>query len=207
MVRNFLFCVAMGMTVQAADLAGQYELQGVREVGSELLLKPDGKFEFMLAYGAADYWAKGTWRVEKDIVLLKSDERKRPPAFRLVRSSSEKASTVRVHVVGPGGQKVPDIEVKVTTARGPLTGRTDSDGIAVFENAAEVKSVEFEIPVFEFRSGPLEVNAAHNDFTFEINGEAITEVQFKDERLTIDGASIVMHQFGGQAHEMRYTKH
>jgi len=46
--------------LHAADPSGHYVLQGVREVGSELLLKPDGKFEFMLAYGAADLWAKGS---------------------------------------------------------------------------------------------------------------------------------------------------
>jgi hypothetical protein len=36
------------------DLAGHYILQGVMEVGSELPLKSDGNFEYMLAYGAAD---------------------------------------------------------------------------------------------------------------------------------------------------------
>jgi hypothetical protein len=52
------------------DLAGHYVLRGVMEVGSELWLKPDGSFEFMLAYGAADYSAKGTWRHEGDAVIL-----------------------------------------------------------------------------------------------------------------------------------------
>ena len=31
------------------------------EVGSELLLRPDGSFEFMLAYGANDQYGKGCW--------------------------------------------------------------------------------------------------------------------------------------------------
>lgn len=50
----------VGAVAHAADLAGRYSLQNVREVGSELVLKPDGTFEYMLAYGAADYWAKGS---------------------------------------------------------------------------------------------------------------------------------------------------
>ena len=54
--------VMLGVAVHAGDLAGHYYLQNVREVGSELLLKPDGTFDYMLAYGAADYWAKGTCR-------------------------------------------------------------------------------------------------------------------------------------------------
>jgi hypothetical protein len=53
------------LTARGEDLAGHYILQGVREVGSELLLKSDGSFEYMLTYGAADYWAKGTWRHDR----------------------------------------------------------------------------------------------------------------------------------------------
>ncbi|MDX8452354.1 hypothetical protein RFM98_06270 [Mesorhizobium sp. VK9D] len=44
-----------------ARLAGHYYLNGVMEVGSELLLKKDGSFEFALAYGANDQYGKGCW--------------------------------------------------------------------------------------------------------------------------------------------------
>ena len=43
------------------SLAGNYYLQGVMEVGSELLLKADGRFQYMLAYGALDELASGCW--------------------------------------------------------------------------------------------------------------------------------------------------
>ncbi|TGV77628.1 hypothetical protein EN788_67460, partial [Mesorhizobium sp. M2D.F.Ca.ET.145.01.1.1] len=43
---------AAGCKPGDAGLAGHYYLRGVMEVGSELLLKKDGSFEFMLAYGA-----------------------------------------------------------------------------------------------------------------------------------------------------------
>lgn len=38
----------------AERLAGHYYLNGVAEVGSELLLRDDGRFEWFLAYGAMD---------------------------------------------------------------------------------------------------------------------------------------------------------
>jgi len=44
-----------------ARLAGHYYLNGVMEVGSELLLKKNGSFEFALAYGANDQYGKGCW--------------------------------------------------------------------------------------------------------------------------------------------------
>ena len=46
------------------SLAGHYYLHGLMEVGSELLLRADGSFEFMLAYGANDQYAKGCWARE-----------------------------------------------------------------------------------------------------------------------------------------------
>ena len=36
------------LTARGEDLAGDYVLQGVMEVGSELLLRSDGSFEYML---------------------------------------------------------------------------------------------------------------------------------------------------------------
>lgn len=62
--------------VSAADsaamptIAGHYYLQGVMEVGSEILLRPDGTFDYMLAYGALDEASAGQWTVSGNVVLL-----------------------------------------------------------------------------------------------------------------------------------------
>ena len=52
---------AANCTPGAARHAGHYYLDGVMEVGSELLLRGDGSFEFTLAYGANDQYGKGCW--------------------------------------------------------------------------------------------------------------------------------------------------
>ncbi len=57
---------------------GHYYLNGVMEVGSELLLNGDGSFEFMLAYGALDQYGKGCWRVEGDKLLVIPEGRSAP---------------------------------------------------------------------------------------------------------------------------------
>jgi hypothetical protein len=51
-------------------LAGHYYLHGIMEVGSELLLKPGGGFEYMLAYGALDEFASGCWTRHAAAVTL-----------------------------------------------------------------------------------------------------------------------------------------
>src|ERR1035441_6035926 len=54
--------------VTGASLAGTYD-GGQMEVGAQLLLKPDGHFQYELAYGALDETAAGTWEFKDSTVL------------------------------------------------------------------------------------------------------------------------------------------
>ena len=197
------FAIAM-LGLPAADLAGRYELRGVPEAGSELLLRPDGRFEFGLAYGAADYQAKGTWKAEAGAVILKSDEAKTAP-FRLKRSAAANDGGVRVWVLGPKGNGAENIDVVLTTDQGVVRGHTSGDGLAAFERAEGAKSARIEIPVYEFVSEAVTLNPDHNEFWFEINGEAITRMDFKDERLLIEDGALVMRKRGADR-PMRYVR-
>ncbi|MCW8278232.1 hypothetical protein IMF27_23855 [Pseudomonas sp. PCH199] len=83
--RNVLFAIGMSLfsalsAADSSDLAGRYYLQGAMEMASELLLKKDGTFAGGIAYGAAQGNAKGTWRVDGDVVLLQSDAGNTPRA-------------------------------------------------------------------------------------------------------------------------------
>src|SRR3954464_14609589 len=115
-----LLSLVSAFPAAAQDVAGHYVLQGVMEIGSELMLKPDGTFEFMLAYGAADYWSKGTWKSEGGSVTLNSGDPEANPPFRLLSSSAgKKAEGPRVTVVAAGGRPVPNIDVVLEGAGGP----------------------------------------------------------------------------------------
>jgi hypothetical protein len=57
----------------AQDFTGHYYLHGVTEVGSEMLLKPDGTFQWMLAYGAIDRSAHGHWHRSDNTLILDTD--------------------------------------------------------------------------------------------------------------------------------------
>jgi hypothetical protein len=52
------------------SLSGHYFMSGVMEVGSELLLQANGRFEYMLAYGALDEYASGCWSTNGRTVTL-----------------------------------------------------------------------------------------------------------------------------------------
>src|SRR5882762_1843644 len=132
--------------LSADDVAGHYVLRGVREVGSELLLKPDGSFEYMLAYGAADYGAKGTWKRDQDFVVLNTTGKEAPP-FRLLRSTASKAQGIQVSVEGPTGLPVASIKVGLRTATGASEQSTTGDGVAIFPEARSARAVVLRIPV------------------------------------------------------------
>jgi hypothetical protein len=67
----FTLCISQA-SAQSNDLAGRYYLSGVREVGSELLLKQDGSYKWALSYGAMDQQSQGTWKVQDGKVVLTS---------------------------------------------------------------------------------------------------------------------------------------
>jgi hypothetical protein len=153
-----LMALAM-LTARAEDLAGHYVLQGVMEVGSELLLKSDGSFEYMLAYGAADYWAKGTWWHKDNSVVLNSADRKEAP-FRFLRSEVGKPGKICVWVIGKDGHGVENIQVALQTGDQHFKATTTSDGAAVFPDVANARAVAFEVPVYSIKAGPFEIKSS-----------------------------------------------
>ncbi len=78
-------------------LAGEYHLQGVREMASGFLLKPDHTFQFFFTYGALDRYGTGTWDVENDQLILNSAARPGND-FSLVKSSKTDNDFINVVV-------------------------------------------------------------------------------------------------------------
>lgn len=78
------------------ERTGHYYLQGVMETGSELLLKPDGRFQWYLAYGALDLFAEGRWAEENGAVILTSEKTKDvpEPSFQTLRLSIRERALV-----------------------------------------------------------------------------------------------------------------
>ncbi len=75
---------ATAKAVPQRDFSGHYYLSGIREVGSELLLHPDGTYEWFLAYGAMDQQSEGHWLREGDAITLTSNPiNKDTPIFSL----------------------------------------------------------------------------------------------------------------------------
>jgi len=69
---GFFMLFISSASAQSDNLAGHYYLSGVTEVGSELLLKQDGSFNWAMSYGAMDQQSQGTWKLQDRKVVLTS---------------------------------------------------------------------------------------------------------------------------------------
>ncbi len=107
-------------------------------MGSELLLKSDGRFEWMLTYGAVDQFAQGTWQLQGNDVLLSATLPTVRPVYRLftarelnISKPAEKGTwiaIVGVPHVGPMSK----IEVKFESHSGATSAAlTDRNGDAI----------------------------------------------------------------------------
>jgi hypothetical protein len=137
-------------------------------------------------------------------VVLNASGAEAPP-FKLVRGAAGDPKEIRVTVQGPQGTGVPHIDVILPTAAGDVSERTGQDGAALFPEIRGAKSVKFVVPVYDVEAGPFPLNPEHNEFIFEINGEAITRVPFKDERLKV-GDRVLEMRFWNKERPMQYRR-
>ena len=137
-------------------------------------------------------------------VILNSSGKEEAP-FRLLRSEAGKPGRIRVWVMGKNGRGVANIRVELKAGDEHFEATTDSDGAAVFPDAKGARAVSFEVRVYSVRAGPFEVGPSDRDFYFEINGDAITQVLFKNERLAIEEKGLVMKHWN-EDQPMHYEK-
>lgn len=72
---------------QRQGLAGRYYLEGVREVGAELSLSAEGRFDFGIAFGGVERYAQGQWEKRQQVLLLTTDK-PQPAGFALFEETS-----------------------------------------------------------------------------------------------------------------------
>jgi hypothetical protein len=131
--------------IKPADLVGHYHLEGLREVGSELLLRADGRFAWMMSYGAIDRSAEGRWVWDGERLVLTSEAPAGSPNFRVfeedelrIRKPAEPGSWIAIvgmPRVGPAA----GMEVLFESAGGKRwRAVTDRNGDAIVQvDAAE----------------------------------------------------------------------
>ncbi|GHD58303.1 hypothetical protein [Jeongeupia chitinilytica] len=122
---------------EPAQLTGHWYLQGVREVGSELQLAPDQRFDWFLSYGAMDVFAQGKWQLEGTSLVLSTQQPRKKADFRPftpdemnIRKPAEPGQWIAIVGVPRTGPQ-PGVEVKFEAKSGKTaTAVTEQNGEA-----------------------------------------------------------------------------
>jgi hypothetical protein len=182
----------------APDPVGHYRLTGEHDVASELIVSRDGSFEYALAAGALDEYAKGRWRRVGNEIRLTTLPKPVPPSFAAGAARKTAEAPLVLHVVWPGGRDAVGTDLKLEFDSGePLVsyvGGPDGWTMPAGETRRPV-AVTLVLGMFGFESGRFAIDAARaNELTFVITPHDLGKVDFENLPLDVEPGRLVMRR-------------
>ena len=201
-----LLLSAIAMTSSAAgqsappkpsDLAGVYDGSQM-EMGVGLRLQPNGRFDYLLAYGALDESASGTWHLDGDNVLLTSDP-VTPPKF--VWLGQQPAADGKTHVVLdlPKGWSRQYFDAELGLSGGRFAGGqlSDDDDTIPLGPGDRPVSLRLALGVYELRSDAFQLDgAAASTIHVRFEPNDLGKVAFAKTPLRIIGKTLTFERYG-----------
>jgi hypothetical protein len=183
----------------APDPVGRYRLQGEHDVASELLIAPDGHFEYALAAGALDEYAKGRWRRVGNEIRLTTVPKPVPPVFSAAGARKVPAAgPLTLHVTWPGGRDAVGTDLRIDFESGPplVTYVGGPDGWTMpEEETRRPVAVTLALAMFGFASPRFPIDVARaNDLTFVITPHDLGKVDFEGLPVDVEPGRLVMHR-------------
>jgi hypothetical protein len=170
------------------------------EVGSEILLRKDGTFAYMLSYGATDEVAAGTWQVSGNQVRFATPPQALAEPFKWTKA--EPAADGKVTVAGyHNGRAVPGIDIAVATDQDTKYARTKREPAAL-DITGIVRAIALRHPSlndgrWSFITAPhgeLTLEGSRN-FTFELEPPATDGTPF-NVAMRINGRQLIATRSG-----------
>lgn len=165
---------------ESSSLAGEYQLGGVREVASVLILNPDSSFAFYFSYGAVDRTGTGRWQWNEKERKICLNSAPRPAAdYALLQSTHENSDLITIRISDSNRFLLPYTQVRVQTTGGTFTGTTDSKGQVSFPSRP-ISRVELLFELCPERSSSFPVaDSTLNNFEFRFE-PWISTIFFQD---------------------------
>lgn len=178
------------------SVAGLYD-GGQMEVGAQLLLKPDGHFEYELAYGALDEEAKGTWELRDGAVLLTSVPAAVPPRFVVVSDTPDSTGRLSVKLTKV---LVEGMRQRVLLLYGPSPKADQSadeadvndDGSVDIPAGKHPTAFIPEIPVYPTMPAAIALTAGGHRFLLRFEPNDIGKADFHATPLAVQDGVLVM---------------
>jgi hypothetical protein len=182
---------------------GHYRVAEGPDIAGELELRKDGRFAYVLAAGALDEHAEGSWREDGSVVRLTTQPKPRPAVFTPAAATAGGPGPVKIHVNWPNGNGIAGVDFRVGFAAGdPLEGYTQDYGWEAPEDETRQPLwIELEEPVNGVVSPRFPIPAGQHALTFILTPNDLGTTDFEDAALErTDKGLALSHPRGGQLH-------
>jgi hypothetical protein len=194
-----------GAVMPAADAAaplptcliGQYD-GGAMEMAARLELSSDGRFRYVLSYGAIDEGAEGRWQGDDNAVTLTSDETV-APRFALVSDMANADQVIRVRLDLPRGLSPQYFAASIAFADASRSGRQFSDEVIELPAglANPATSVRIMLPIFDLSSDAIALaSGGGRDLTVRFEPNDLGSVAFAQTPLARRDGDLVLERHG-----------
>lgn len=191
-----LFLLAAPASIPAS-LAGYYESRQM-EVAGGLDLKPNGKFRYVLSYGAVDEQGEGDWTSDGKTVRLTSNPMPRAPSFELVRDDPAPKGQVWMTFDKSSFNWTGRVDAMATAlgmnGKGLVTassgdGRVDSGG-------RTLTSIEPLVPIYAIPGGAVRLSPERGHrLLFRFHPNDLGRPMFKGQLLTSNGSALLLDRY------------
>jgi hypothetical protein len=175
------------------SLAGEYDGNQM-EVAARLLLKPDGHFNYELAYGALGEEAEGTWELKNGAVFLTTVPAVKPPQFVVESDTPDPSGGLWIKLSsGPVMQGARQrIYLVFAPNEEPDMVEIEDDGRVPLPANRRPTAIIPEIPVYPIRNKPIPLSAGGHRITMRFEPNDIGKADFHPQRLSIENGVLVM---------------
>lgn len=192
---------ALALMTQAAQadvprpLAGTYNGSEM-EVGTELRLEANGRYQYYLSYGALDETSQGTWTADRGGITLTSDAVK-APQFELVETKLGKGKELVVSLDTPEQLPLQLFSVFLVQPDGNVAEVPFEDGpLHIPMKAGKAPSeMAIALPVYQVASQPYALSPGRRTMHFRFVPNDLGKVAFNHYRLAWDGQAFVLKRF------------
>ena len=154
--------VATSATAQDSPFVGEYGLAEGPDVGGGLLIRNDGRFQYMLAAGALDEQAEGRWEVRGEMVCLTTDPKPVPPAMEKGPLLEVEGAVPTLLVTWPNGKGIPGVDFTIGFDSGdPAEDYTQLYGWTMPEDDKRTpRWIEVREPIYDITAPRYELTEA-----------------------------------------------
>jgi hypothetical protein len=190
-----LACACSAAAQTPADFVGTYDGHQI-ELGTELRLEANGRFEYYLSYGAMDEIGQGRWAADADGIVLTSDPVK-APQFELVGTTPGKSARLDVTLDAP--EQLPTQLFAALLLRPDKTAQEvhfDERGLHVPRASPNAPTAFLlGLPLYEVKSEPFDIPPGTKAMHFRFVPNDLGTVAFDHQRLKRDGDAFVLERF------------